>query len=493
VTAADFEWGMGPRHGGFVAGSSEERRRRILEDPRPRFREYYLLPGNLLTWFALYGGDGVPPRDSWVWSWFPDGDRWRAAVDEHGTRAVEVATAATEGGDEAGGVPPSAFLAPNATSPVSFADDDNDAESSVAIFYHVSLSVAEAQDVVAQQMEIAANSHAAGSSSGGDSGPVPLYYTVTGGTAENLPRFVERICEKYDSVACHLMHSFERDWKGETLQQLHRYCQSYPSHRVVYLTNRGPRQLGRDATNVIRSMTAAVTSDMCLGGAVQAETTCNVCGLAFYTQPAPHFPGNMFAASCDYVNQLLAPNQFEERMRDVIGEALLAKVRTILTSNLFPDSPETMGLDEHAVDHWIGSHPTIRPCDVAPAKRRGWFSWLTAGDSSTDDLWQTANSLDLLDAFQLSMAPHRVGAPFGFNATLERRIQSDEGLRRREYYYLAGLLFKWYALYEAAPPADSWVWSWFPEGSAWRRGVENHGANVVKELTEEFVDDGIPH
>ena len=55
-------------------------------------RNIYLLAGQVLRWDRLYGE--VPANDSWVWTHFPDGEKWLKAVQQHGaTMAVENMTA----------------------------------------------------------------------------------------------------------------------------------------------------------------------------------------------------------------------------------------------------------------------------------------------------------------------------------------------------------------------------------------------------------------
>jgi len=59
---------------------------RPLVDPQPmknvakdkRIREYFLLAGNLLKWNYLYGGSALPSEQSWIWSFFPDGEEWKS-------------------------------------------------------------------------------------------------------------------------------------------------------------------------------------------------------------------------------------------------------------------------------------------------------------------------------------------------------------------------------------------------------------------------------
>ena len=52
-------------------------------------------------------------------------------------------------------------------------------------------------------------------------------------------------------------------------------------------------------------------------------------------------------------------------------------------------------------------------------------------------------------------------------------------------------LLKWYALYGEFPPADAWVWSWFPDGLKWKEGAARYGAKAVEVLTANFANDGM--
>ena len=91
---SEMIWDWAPRH-----ALQDERwlmpypdqRNQTLSDANQRMHDYFLLPGHLTRWFTLYGQG--PPSDSWVWSWFPDGDQWRQAVEEHGEQAVQVLAA----------------------------------------------------------------------------------------------------------------------------------------------------------------------------------------------------------------------------------------------------------------------------------------------------------------------------------------------------------------------------------------------------------------
>jgi hypothetical protein len=50
----------------------------ILQNEKMRIREYFFLGGRIFLWLGLY--NQVPPESSWVWTWFPDGTRWKDAI-----------------------------------------------------------------------------------------------------------------------------------------------------------------------------------------------------------------------------------------------------------------------------------------------------------------------------------------------------------------------------------------------------------------------------
>jgi hypothetical protein len=92
-----FQFGMAPRHTGFVVGNVDSARDALLDDVNIRLREYYLLPGHILKWSKLYPPHNdnnnvssfvVPTSDSWIWDWFPDGNFWRSGMEQYGIENV---------------------------------------------------------------------------------------------------------------------------------------------------------------------------------------------------------------------------------------------------------------------------------------------------------------------------------------------------------------------------------------------------------------------
>ena len=93
--ASTLQWDFAPRHPidadwfrlrkDFIKGGV----RNATIDLR---REYFYLTGFLFKWQELYGYESMRAalsRDSWIWSWFVDGDFWRDILDRHGEESVK--------------------------------------------------------------------------------------------------------------------------------------------------------------------------------------------------------------------------------------------------------------------------------------------------------------------------------------------------------------------------------------------------------------------
>jgi len=79
-------------------GLQQQQLSRIQQHPNERTREFFYLAGHLLKWNRLYPGI-MPHNNSWVWSWFPEGQEWQQAWWQHGAeRALDHMLARTGGG-----------------------------------------------------------------------------------------------------------------------------------------------------------------------------------------------------------------------------------------------------------------------------------------------------------------------------------------------------------------------------------------------------------
>ena len=80
-----YEWGMGPRRH-MVFDKPGDKRPYLSYNEDANFRQYYYVAGNMIKWLGLY--DAVPAQDSWVWSHFPVGLKWKEPVGQHGKNAM---------------------------------------------------------------------------------------------------------------------------------------------------------------------------------------------------------------------------------------------------------------------------------------------------------------------------------------------------------------------------------------------------------------------
>jgi len=510
---SEFEWSMGPRNTGICGGIHDKLQGAVRNNADLRRRELLLLPGLLTKWYILYGR--APRDNSWVWDFFqPDGrDFWLKGVHEHGANVVNALTDKYRFSADGSQIQ-SAFASGDATTNynatiISGTDkvinstilerdlgqysnfNTNltiDAKSSpqFALFYHIGLpdgrdgskvkgdEMVAALEMVKEQLTLAKSSFVAAQET-----PVTLFYSVAGHeddtqTVRRVHDLVSFLCAVDSKLRCRPLLEFDVNYEGETLRQLRRFCQRYPTYRVSYFHNQAPMQLRneRGNSNLMRHMTKAVTSKLCLE---PEKESCNVCGLIFYTIWAFFFPGNFFAASCKYVNKLLPPDVFEDRMREMVRQLMFQRLRKQVTTSLFPDRMDYYGLDRYAIDYWIGSHPSLEPCDLSE-KELGMTNWRQMDSAHSPFNW--------------SMAPRQSDAPFDINLVMKEKALEDDSLRLREHFFLAGPLSRMYSMYNEGPEPFSWIWLTMPDGLVWLRGNHEFGARVVEELTAEYaVDD----
>ena len=120
-------------------------------------------------------------------------------------------------------------------------------------------------------------------------------------------------------------------------------------------------------------MTHAIMRDECWPAkADNNDDTCNICGLYFTFDRGLFMAGNMWTATCGYIQQLIEPRYFEANMTAIVKDAWL---QSVVTGNLafaqYPQEPPYLGIDRYADEWWIGSHPTVNPCDYSGTIPRG--------------------------------------------------------------------------------------------------------------------------
>jgi hypothetical protein len=184
--------------------------------------------------------------------------------------------------------------------------------------------------------------------------------------------------------------------------------------------------------------------------------------------------GNIFAAKCEYINKLVPPRMFEARMQNLAKQSLLMRAQEKFRMTLFQEvGMEHFGIGQFVSQHWISSHPQVKPCDVLSMDD-------TAGGGDTE------KTLGGMPAFSWSMAPRAQTSiqPAGWAHNKKRQLDLNRLKRAPEYFYLAGRLFKWLALYNETPSESSWVWDHFPDGKEWKEAIDKFGHDVVNQVLD---------
>jgi hypothetical protein len=285
------------------------------------------------------------------------------------------------------------------------------------------------------------------------------------------PRSISR---SYMNYICSIRNTFnclplgehhETGFEDQTLQHLYEFCLEHPTMTAVYMHSKGTYHQNAENHRWRRHMTAAVTSPDCVRSVSSpGEAACNVCGLLFHPLWTFFFPGNFFTASCSHVQKLIPPNDFATRTAAVADEVQERLKDGRMSAHLFTiDNPGNVGIGRYAAEHWIASHPSTRPCDMS--KTEDLLYWRMR----ERNVMGAHNSRDLM--FEWSMAPRhgiRSASWYRLDQELLRTILLDDYLKRSEYFLLGGFILRWSMLYDTRPPADSWVWQWFPGGDRWR-------------------------
>jgi hypothetical protein len=207
---------------------------------------------------------------------------------------------------------------------------------------------------------------------------VPLYYTVIG---TNATEKVTDICHSYhghvsDEMSastikqnCHLLQYASQGDERLTLQAIYDYCIDHPQYQISYIHNKGsfhPSERNEKFRAFLNHGIFGGNGDHCQEMPLDQ---CNVCGTRFATFPHYHMAGNIWTATCQYIRQLIPPMEFPSKM-----EALLE--RTLFVPD--PDIPKPtfqqysegypVGRDRYSLEHWLGSHPYLQPCDIYSRK-----------------------------------------------------------------------------------------------------------------------------
>lgn len=135
-------------------------------------------------------------------------------------------------------------------------------------------------------------------------------------------------------------------------------------------------------------------------------------------------------------------------------------------SGLFPMEAHYTGKRRYESEHWLGSHPDLRPCDVSVEANKNY--WLE-------------QDRDFAKEFSLAMAPrHNISANWlWWSYTSKNATLADPVARLRDYFLLRGILYRSLAFYNKIPERNSWVWKWFPDADMWGMAIDKFGGPAV--------------
>lgn len=294
------------------------------------------------------------------------------------------------------------------------------ATAEVAIFYNIFIPPGEEQNalrIVKEQLDArASQKHLANTK---------LYYTRIGDLNAPLPS-----CHN-----CVELQAVEEGNEVLTLQSMYEYCQSNVADRVIYIHNKG--SFTRNPSNELlrKILTKAAFSPECSQKPLRDEhNEFDICSAHFTVFPIAHTIGNIFVAECDYVKKLIPPMQYEDAKRAVLRKArhgLLAEKPS--HKMMYQFGHAWLGLGRYAAEHWVYSHPSVRPSDV-------YRFPLSYDTSTTPKNWE-------------EMKLVRQSAPDGFQKWPEHDVHP--------WFLLPGRLYQYRELYSEMPPYTNWIYKAF--------------------------------
>jgi hypothetical protein len=102
-----------------------------------------------------------------------------------------------------------------------------------------------------------------------------------------------------------LMLSLENGNEVDTLEEVHKFCKVNPKSKVLYFHDKG--SFHGQKNNWRLAMDCYILNPYCISALDVHDT----CGLRFTLHPFSHYSGNFWWSTCNHVNSLRAPKQFQ--------------------------------------------------------------------------------------------------------------------------------------------------------------------------------------
>jgi hypothetical protein len=210
-----------------------------------------------------------------------------------------------------------------------------------------------------------------------------------------------------------------------TLHSLWDYCLNHSDETVLYLHSKGSYHNRHENDLLRRFLTfgAVQWTSTTSTKEIKLPDLCDVLSSRFSPYPHPHTSGNMWMARCRYISKLIHPLAFTDKMEQVPrAPGLKRRFEYYL-----------VGRGRFAAEHWVYSHPSVRPCDTY----RGNFS---CGYDNLPDVLAAEN----FDS--IATAPR---FPYKFYRPLEE-LKPWTGIQHRWREYQP--------LYNETPTESWWGW-----------------------------------
>ena len=262
------------------------------------------------------------------------------------------------------------------------------------------------------------------------------YSTIGKGKMRN---HVERICRELN-MRCRRLGSHKTGHEERTLTPLHAFCTKNPEESVAYLHDKGSfrnvfaTQVRARQKRLRQALLRGLGSDGCVAAITKGDA-CDVCSTHFTALPHQHAKGNMWLAKCSYVATLLAPPQFQKSMDTYWG-----RLGFMISGPPHMQGTPWVGTGRYAMEHWVHSHPSVRPCDVSEKPLETLHDMIQLSSGGWDSSVATA-------------APRIVAAfPGAGEALDEQHSLRNTRSNKRNYTTIMG---EWQTLYGEVPPESS--------------------------------------
>ena len=478
-----MQWSMAPRHHGGPADQLDNATLDAMWQRHDARREMMFLAG-LLVKFAIWYQQ-VPPRNSWMWTWFPEGYFWKDQILHNGVQKLlhqqpskwmshvlpllpreRSKTITLKWRNESDRT----IVDPVVSS--SLNTNENRKEAAVYLTIHKPREQIQQIQVFLdnwqKQQQQKQFQHG--------SRPIVLYYQLfrmnaDGGDSGNaVAAMIQNhpfcsIKSHTASTSCMQLPSLQDPRQtGETLHELHRYCHQHPESTVTYLgeifANPGERRQQQQHFDdgVGRMLAELVQRDGCVAtSGMGNKHSCNLCGLEWVLTGAGFaFRRNAWTAPCSYIKKLLSPSGYCRKMSHVTKSILLQAMKRRLVMELMQSNSSYLPTETQGLHYWVTSHPSAVPCSVS-------FSSKSSPSSSLLEVFEASTGIDYN---QKLVADIRNSGGAG-----NYLAGTNESVVLRECAFLACHILRWGLLYHDFPDPSSWVWSWFPYGRQWVAAV----------------------